>query len=52
MQNTSYKNLIYKKDVINVSHVINVLTMMDIFKGVKQPIMRGNTMNINKVIKP
>ena len=24
--------------------------MMDIFKGVKQPIMRGNTMKINKVI--
>ena len=36
-------NIPYKKDVINVSHVI---TTTDISKDAKQPIMRENTMNI------
>lgn len=36
---------------INVSHIIIALTVIVIFRNVKQPIMRGNTMNIKKGLR-
>lgn len=40
------------KRCINVSLVIKALTITDIFKDAKQPLMKGNTVSVNKVIKP
>jgi hypothetical protein len=49
---TKKKPSFEKKDAINVSLVINALTITSAFKYVKQPITKGNTMNENKIIKP
>jgi hypothetical protein len=41
-----------EKGCINLSHVINALTTTIIFKDEKVPIIKGNPMNLRKVIKP
>lgn len=40
------------KQCINVSHVIKALTITGNFKDAKQPLVKGNTVSVNKVIKP